>query len=65
MDVVTGIELWLGIGLRLGLGLALGIRLRLGMGLEDGITNKLQLNYQVSCCDICNPLFTVVLICIL
>jgi len=36
----------------LGLGLGLGIRLGLGMGLGDGLTNKLQLNYQVSCCDI-------------
>jgi len=39
-------QLWLGIGLRLGLGLGLG------MGLGDGLTNKLQLNYRVSCCDI-------------
>jgi len=23
------------------------------MGLGDGLTNKLQLNYRVSCCDIC------------
>jgi len=51
-DVATGIELWLGIWLRLGLGL--GIRLGLGMGLGDGLTNKLQLNYRVSCCDIHN-----------
>jgi len=51
-DVATGIELWLGIMLRLRLGLGLGIRLGLGMGFGDGLTNKLQLNYQVSCCDI-------------
>jgi len=51
-DVATGTELWLGIELRLGLGLGLEIRLKLGTGLGDGLTNKLQLNYRVNCCDI-------------
>ena len=45
VDVVTGIGLWLGIGLKLGLGIGLG----LGIRLRDGYTNKLQLNYRVSC----------------
>jgi len=30
----------------------LGIELGLGIRLEDGKTNKLQLNYSISCCNI-------------
>jgi len=51
-DVATGIELFLGIGLRLELALGLGIRLGLEIGLGDGSANKLQLNFRVSCCNI-------------